>query len=400
MLIRRLPAILLLCAFMLASVCCNEAEAQRGRNRQPRGRAKNAPSQPATSSRSLPLEQIKLPPGFRIDLYVADVPSARSLALSPDGTLFIGSRDAGVVYAARDEDGDGSAESVRTVASGLHLPVGVAFHEGDLYYSEVAAVWRIDDIERNLDNPGRARKLADFPTEEHHGWKFIAVGPDDKLYVPVGVPCNVCDEGDPFGAILRLDLDGGNQTVVARGMRNTVGFDWHPQTGELWWTDNGRDMLGDDIPPDELNRIPRGSGSGAGAPHYGFPYWHGQDIPDPEFKGGPDRWVRPVQDLGPHVAALGMEFYEGGMFPAEYRNQIFIAEHGSWNRTAKIGYRVMLVKLDAKGKSLGYSVFAEGWKQGEQVWGRPVDVELMPDGSLLVSDDYAGCVYRISYAGS
>jgi glucose/arabinose dehydrogenase len=400
-----------LCVTVL--VCCNEAA--EGETSSPPSEQSPKPPAPAPptataeggaggavrNGRGLPLQQIKLPPGFAIELYAEDVPKARGLSLSPSSTLFIGSNAAGKVYAAVDKDKDLHAEEVLTLASGLHLPVGVAFHDGDLYYSEVEAVWRIPEIERDLRKPGKPVKVADFPSEEHHGWKYIAFGPDDMLYVPVGVPCNVCDEGDPFGAILRMRPDGGERTVVARGMRNTVGFDWHPQTGEMWWTDNGRDMLGDNIPPDELNRIPRGSGLDASAPHFGFPYWHGGTIKDPEFGGkgrGADAYVKPAQNLGPHVAALGMEFYEGTQFPERYRGQIFIAEHGSWNRSAKIGYRVMLVELDGD-KAVRYSVFAEGWKQGEQVWGRPVDLEHLPDGSLLLSDDYAGCVYRIWYKG-
>jgi glucose/arabinose dehydrogenase len=401
----RLPVHLLLMLLAVGVlVCCNRND----------GRAGAAPTPPAPAppsgdaggavrnSRNLPVNSIKLPPGFAIELYADSVPNARELCLSPSGVLFIGSNAAGKVYAAVDSDRDLHADEVITVASGLHLPVGVALHDSDLYYSQVEGVWRIPDIEANLRKPAKATKITDFPDREHHGWKFIAFGPDGLLYVPVGVPCNVCDEGDPFGAILRMRPDGSDRHVVARGMRNTVGFDWHPVTGELWWTDNGRDSMGDNVPPDELNRIPKGSGVDSAAPHFGFPFWHGGTVKDPDFgaKGkAASAYVKPVQNLGPHVAALGCEFYTGAQFPGEYKDQLFIAEHGSWNRSSKIGYRVMLVKTDGK-VSKGYTVFAEGWKQGENVWGRPADVEVLGDGSLLVSDDFAGCVYRIFYRGT
>jgi glucose/arabinose dehydrogenase len=350
--------------------------------------------------RALPLSNIKLPPGFSISVYAADVPSARELSLSPGGVLYVGSNAAGSVYAVLDNDHDYYADEVVSIAKNKWLPVGVCYHDGDLYFSEVDSVWRFADIEAHLKQPKQAELIARFPDKKHHGWKFIRFGPDGKLYVPVGMPCNVCEAQDPFGAILRMDADGGNREIVARGMRNTVGFDWQPGSNAMYWTDNGRDLLGDDIPPDELNRIPPGSGTGKDAPNFGFPYWHGKSIPDPELGKGRSaaEFTLPVRELGPHVAALGMRFYTGSMFPAEYKGAIFIAEHGSWNRTHKIGYRIMLVKLDGAGNALSYSVFAEGWLQlGEKVWGRPADVEQMPDGSLLVSDDHAGCVYRITY---
>jgi glucose/arabinose dehydrogenase len=401
----KLPIHLLLIVLSIcALVCCNRSDGNADASPEPPASAPpGGDSSGGTAihnSRNLPLGNIKLPQGFAIELYADNVPSARELCLSPSGVLFIGSNSAGKVYAAVDNDHDMHADEVLTLASGLHLPVGVALHDGDLYYSQVESVTRIPDVERDLRHPAKGIKVADFPDKEHHGWKFIAFGPDGLLYVPVGVPCNVCDEGDPYGAILRMKPDGSERHVIARGMRNTVGFDWHPVTGELWWTDNGRDELGDNVPPDELNRIAKGSGVDSAAPHYGFPYWHGGTIKDPDFKDkAADQYVKPVQNLGPHVAALGCGFYTGAQFPAEYRDQLFIAEHGSWNRSNKIGYRVMLVKTYGK-VSKGYSVFAEGWKQGENVWGRPADVEVAPDGSLLVSDDFAGCVYRIWYRGS
>ncbi len=342
----------------------------------------------------LPLEQIKLPPGFSISEY-ARVPNARSLALGAKGTVFVSNRSGQNVYAVRDEDGDGRAERQWVVFRGGRMPNGVAFRDGALYVAEVSRVLRFDSIEDRLDNPPEPVVVYDkFPADRHHGWKFIRFGPDGMLYVPVGAPCNIClrTDDERYASITRMRPDGSELEVFAHGVRNTVGFDWHPETKELWFTDNGRDWMGDDMPPDELNRAPR---KGL---HFGYPFFHGSGIPDPEFGKGRNAadYVEPVQNLGPHVAALGMRFYTGKMFPAEYRNQIFIAEHGSWNRSQKIGYRVMLVRV-AGNRAVSYEVFAEGWLKGESVWGRPVDVEVLPDGSLLASDDHAGAIYRITY---
>ena len=343
----------------------------------------------------LPLDSITLPPGFTIEVYAGDLENARSLELSPDGTLFIGTRTEGSIYAVRDTDGDNRADRMWTIARGLFMPNGVQFRDGSLFVAEVNRVIRFDNIESRLDNPPAPVVVNDnFPDDRHHGWKFIRFGPDGKLYVPVGAPCNICEPDDPYAAILHMNPDGSGLEVFARGIRNTVGFDWQPETGALWFTDNGRDMLGDDLPPDELNRA-----TGPGM-HFGYPYFHAGDIRDPEFGGGrsADEFTPPAMKLGPHVAALGMRFYTGDMFPEEYRNGIFIAEHGSWNRSSKIGYRVMFVKIE-DGRAVDYRAFAEGWLQGQNNWGRPVDVLVMPDGSLLVSDDFAGVVYRITYSG-
>ena len=342
------------------------------------------------------LSQIELPDGFSISVFADDVPGARSLAQSPGGTVFVGTRSTGAVYAVIDSDDDGDADQTLQLASGLNSPNGVAFRGGDLYVAEISRVLRYDDIESRLEAPPAPVVVtADLPDKRHHGWKFIRFGPDGKLYVPVGAPCNICDEGDPFAAILRLDDDGAYE-VVARGVRNTVGFDWHPGTGELWFTDNGRDMLGDDEPPDELNVLT------SNGQHFGYPFCHGRNIADPEFgsQRSCSEFQSPVQKLGPHVAALGMRFYNGQMFPERYRGQIFIAEHGSWNRTDPIGYRVMVVHLNASGRSTEYEEFATGWLQGASAWGRPVDVMVRADGSLLVSDDRRGSIYRIAYSGS
>jgi glucose/arabinose dehydrogenase len=342
----------------------------------------------------LPLDRIKLPPGFEISLFADNVEGARSLAQGPGNVLYVGSMRAGRVYALR-HDGARAKETLN-VAWSLNLPNGVAFREGALYVAEVNRILRFDDIGGRLANPPKPVVVSDrFPRETHHGWKFIRFGPDGLLYVPVGAPCNICErEPDRYSLISRIRPDGSNYEVVARGVRNSVGFDWHPETKELWFTDNGRDMMGDDLPNDELNHAPK-----AGM-HFGYPYCHQGDVPDPEFgsKKPCKEFAAPAARLGPHVAALGMRFYTGKQFPAEYRNNIFIAEHGSWNRSKKIGYRVKRVVVEG-GRVVRQEVFAEGWLQGESAWGRPVDVEVMADGSLLVSDDYAGAIYRISYKG-
>ena len=346
-------------------------------------------------AKELPLHTLNLPPGFSISLYADDVPNARAMALSPNGVVFVGSRRAGRVYAVVDRDGDHKAETVLTLAHGLNLPTGVAFRDGSLYVAEVSRILRYDDIEARLERPPRPSVVIDtLPNDRHHGWKFIAFGPDDLMYVPVGAPCNVCERNDDprYSAILRMRPDGTQLEPYAHGVRNSVGFDWHPETKELWFTDNGRDMLGDNIPSDELNHAPHPG------LHFGFPYCHEGEIPDPVYGS-----VRPCTDfespvvkLGPHVAGLGMRFYTGSMFPETYRRQIFVAQHGSWNRTIPIGYRVMRVKL-AGNQAEEYEVFVDGWLRGAQAWGRPVDVLVMPDGALLVSDDRAGVIYRISY---
>lgn len=340
---------------------------------------------------------IKLPPGFSIDYYAENVGGARSMTLSPNGTLFVGSWDAGKVYAVLDSNGDNKADDVIVLAEGLDMPNGVAFMNGSLYVAEVSRVIRYDNIETRLENPPEPIVVnGDFPSDHAHGWKYLKFGPDGKLYVPVGMPCNICNfEGkdERYGTIMRMEPDGSQLEIFARGIRNTVGFAWNPETEELWFTDNGRDWLGDDLPPDELNRAPEPG------MHFGFPYCHAGYIPDLEFGDlrNCSEFTPPEVKLGPHVAALGMTFYTGTMFPEEYRNQIFIAEHGSWNRKIPIGYRVTLVRLE-NGTPVSYEPFAEGWLQGLAAWGRPVDVLVMPDGALLVSDDKNNAIYRISYS--
>ena len=361
------------------------------------------------TTRKLPLDQVKLPPGFAIELYADGVRDARQMALGEKGTLFVGSRTAGRVYAIVDRDNDKKADQVYTIASDLAQPSGIAFRDGALYVAEISRVTRYDGIESKLESPPQPVVLNDkLPKEGHHGWKYLGFGPDGMLYVPVGAPCNVCDrtgEDERFGTMTRMKPDGSGQEIFARGIRNTVGFDWHPQTHELWMTENGRDEMGDDIPPDELLRAPKPG------LHFGFPFCHAGDTPDPEFgaKRPCGDFAPPAQKLAAHVAAIGMKFYTGRMFPQEYRNQIFIAEHGSWNRSVPQGYRIMLVKLKGN-QPASYTPFAEGWLRGARgtrgsrtigdAFGRPTDVLVMPDGSLLIADDGAGVIYRVTYKGS
>lgn len=343
------------------------------------------------------LQDIRLPAGFRISLFADSVDNARSLALGARGTVFVGNRKGDKVYALVDADRDGRADKKYTLLSGLTMPNGVAFREGALYVAEVSRILRLDSIESRLaDPPAPALVFDSLPTDEHHGWKYIAFGPDGKLYVPVGAPCNVCNdaERDPrYASICRLNPDGTGFEVYAHGVRNSVGFAWHPQTGALWFTENGRDMMGNDLPPDELNTAPD-----AGM-HFGFPYCHAGEYPDRQYGAHHDcsRFTKPVARLAPHTAALGMKFCTGTAFPPAYRGSIFIAEHGSWNRDEPIGYRVMRVQLRGD-SAVSYEPFAEGWLKNGKAWGRPVDILQMPDGSLLISDDFANCIYRITYA--
>jgi glucose/arabinose dehydrogenase len=381
-------ALALACA-VLGAACKGSppAEAQPSVRTEPR----TQPSGGATG----PASRITVPSGFKVDVFSAAVPGARSLALGAKGTVFVGTR-AGPVYAVVDRDANGVADEVFTIASGLDMPNGVAFRQGALYVAEVSRVRRYDAIEDHLRSPpAPVTVIEGLPAERHHGWKFIAFGPDDLLYVPVGAPCNVCASSDArFASILRFRPDGSPVDTMAHGVRNTVGFDWEPGTGALWFTDNGRDLMGDDIPPDELNRAT------VVGRHYGFPACHGGTIVDPVHARGRDcrMFEPPMIALGAHVAAIGMRFYRGTMFPPEYRGQVFIAEHGSWNRSAKVGYRVTLVKVK-DGQAVSYAPFAQGWLSGDDAWGRPADVQELPDGSLLVSDDTSGALYRISYAG-
>lgn len=339
------------------------------------------------------LDQLTLPPGFHIALYSDQVPNARAMALGPQGTVFVGSGSAGKVYALTDSDGDGVADKVRVVASDLKWPMGVAFHDGDLYVSAISRIVVLRAIEQHLDDPPKPELITDkLPTETHHGGKFIAFGPDGKLYVPIGAPCNICDPQVTHAKLLRMHADGSDWEDVASGIRNTVGFDWQPGTRHLWFTDNGRDLMGDDMPADELNVMTRPG------EHFGYPYCHQGDTLDPVFGAGKScaSYTPPALKLGAHVAALGMRFYTGSQFPATYHGAILIAEHGSWNRTEKSGYRVMSVRVDGN-RVVSHAPLVTGFLQREQAWGRPVDVQPLPDGSVLISDDLAGAVYRVTY---
>lgn len=381
--------------FILFTGCTPEQEISKEPEKAPVNESEEIPQRhEEVLETSLPIDQIKLPEGFSISVYSEKIPGARSLALGINGTLFVGSRKEGTVYALPDQDRDGIPEEVLLIASSLNSPNGVAMLDGDLYVAEISRILKFENIEENLENPPEPQIVLDtLPKDTHHGWKYIAFGPDGKLYVPVGAPCNVCEKSDErYASILRMNPDGSDLEVFAKGIRNTVGFDWLPDTKELWFTDNGRDWLGNDAPADELNHAPdKGM-------HFGFPYCHSTNTLDPIYGRGKNcsDYTLPEIELGPHVAALGMKFYTGNEFPEEYRNQIFIAEHGSWNRNPPIGYRVTLARLEGN-KAVSYEPFAEGWLQGGNAWGRPVDVLVMPDGSLLVTDDLAGAVYKISY---
>ncbi len=357
-----------------------------------------AAAAPALAETEIDLDKIVLPAGFGIEVFANDVPDARSLVIGDEGTVFVGTRTAGNVYAIPTNAGHGgswrAAGPAVTIATDMNMPNGVAWRKGSLYVAEINRILRYDGIEDALAQPPEPVVVSeDFPGVRHHGWKYIAFGPDDKLYVPVGAPCNICDQ-EGFAEITRINPDGSGKEVFARGVRNTVGFTWHPESGDMWFTDNGRDWMGDDMPPCELNRA-----SGPGQ-HFGYPHCHGTDVTDPDFGAGRTcgEFTAPVQDLGPHVAPLGLKFYTGEAFPQGYRGQVFIAEHGSWNREEPIGYRITLVRLEGN-EATAYETFAEGWLHDGKSWGRPVDLAVLDDGSMLVSDDQAGVVYRIFYQG-
>lgn len=348
------------------------------------------PALTAKPGKDIPVDKVKLPPGFHMSLWAEGIPNARSITVGDKGTVFVGSRLVGNVYAVVDK---GDRREVKIIAKGLHRPNGVAFKDGTLYVAELSRVLRFDDVENRLDDPPSPVVIFDkLPKDEPHGWKFMALGPDGKLYFNIGAPCNICEPPATHAHIVRLNTDGSDYGVFASGVRNSVGMDWHPGTKELYFTDNGRDWLGDEAPNDELNYAPRPG------LHFGYPYCHQGDVLDPEFGQGHScsEYTPPLLKLGPHVAALGMRFYTGNMFPPEYKNRIIIALHGSWNRTQKTGYKLMQATLTPE-QPPKYEVFAEGWLQGEEFWGRPVDVQVMRDGSLLVSDDWNGAIYRITY---
>ena len=351
-----------------------------------------------TSTEGLQLEHVKLPEGFKIAVF-ARVENARSIALSPNGTLFVGNRKKGKLYAVKDTDGDWKADKKYELGKDLQMPNGVAFKDGALYVAEISRLWRFDDIENHLDDPLPPVKIYDdYPKDVHHGWKYIAFGPDGKLYVPVGAPCNICEsKNEIYASITRMNPDGTEREIFAHGIRNTVGFTWHPETKEMWFTDNGRDWMGNDLPPCELNRAYE---SGM---HFGYPYCHGGTISDPDFGGkrSCENFVTPAQNLMPHVAPLGLKFCTSQSFPKSYKHKIFIAEHGSWNREPEVGhtgYKITMV-TEKNGKGVAYEDFATGFldKSTNEGWARPVDIVFASDGSMLVSDDFGGTIFRIWY---
>lgn len=344
------------------------------------------------------LKQLHAPPGFSLSIFADNLPHARSLALGDNGTVFVGTGIEGAVYAVQDSNADGVADKRFIIANDLYMPNGVAYKDGSLYVAEINRIIRFDRITQQLADPPKPIVVYDrFPSEQHHGWKYLRFGPDNKLYTSVGAPCNICEPEKPiYSSLVRLNPDGSGFEVLARGIRSSVGLDWQPGTGSLFFTDNGRDYLGDDLPPDELNQWT------ATGQHFGFPYCHGGDIPDPEFSVGKkcSDFTAPVWKIKAHMAPLGLRFYRGGQFPAEFKKQLFVAEHGSWNRTEPQGYRVALIKFkDAK--PVSEQVFIDGWlsKDGS-VFGRPVDILELPDGSLLISDDQLGVIYKVEYKGN
>lgn len=342
------------------------------------------------------LDGLELPKGFSIEVYSTEVPNARSLARGPKGVVFVSNRTGHNVYALIDANGDQHVDRVQVVARGLDTPNGIAYRDGTLFIAEVGRLLRIDGIDSHLDSPPEPKLVTDqFPKEKHHGWRYLRFGPDGWLYMPIGAPCNLCERYDArFASITRMKPDGTGLEVFASGVRNSLGLDWHPQTKELWFSENGRDELGDDQPGDELDH--------AAKPglHFGFPYCHQGNLLDPAFGKGKScaNFEPPARVLGAHVAALGLRFYTGKLFPEKYRNAIIVAEHGSWNRAHKSGYRVMVAELEGN-RVVAYEPLVQGWlnEQTDRVSGRPVDVEQLDDGSLLVSDDYRGAVYRVTY---
>jgi glucose/arabinose dehydrogenase len=350
-----------------------------------------------TPLEKIAVDKLKAPNGFKVEVWAHGMPGARMMARGDKGTIFIGTRVIGKVYAVTDKDGK---RTHKVIAEGLKQPNGIAFKDGKLYVISIDQALRFDGIEDKLDAP-QPTDISDaikLPPSTHHNWKFAAVGPDNKLYISIGSPCNICEINTGMhGLIRRQNLDGSNIEIVARGVRNSVGFDWHPQTKELWFTDNGRDWAGDSGPEEELNRVAANNVGG----FFGFPYCHANGVPDPEIKKpNPCTGVTlPATTLGPHAAALGIRFYTGTMFPAAYKNTAFIARRGSWNRTKKFGYDVVQAKI--KGGKATVTPFLTGFldQQNDAFWGRPVDVLVMPDGALLVSDEQNGAIYRISYGG-
>lgn len=344
-----------------------------------------------TALDKLPTDKLKVPAGFKLEVYASGVPNARSMRIGDKGTVFVGSRLQDKVHAIVERNGK---REVKVIASGLHRPNGLAFKDGTLYIAELSKVSKIEKVEDVLDNPPKPTLIYDkLPKDEAHGWKFIGIGPDNKLYVPIGQPCNNCLPPDTHAQIRRMNLDGTGVELVARGVRNTVGFDWHPVSKQLYFGDNARDWASEDLPEDELNRVTKVG------QHFGSPFCYQGDFTDPEFGWGRScsEFEKPVAKMGPHTAVLGMRFYTGRMFPAEYRNQLFIARHGSWNKTVKAGGDVVVAKLNADGTVRSVTPLVTGFIQNNAYVARPADVVQMKDGSLLISDDFNGAIWRLSY---
>jgi len=348
----------------------------------------------AAAADKIPLDQLKVPKGFNLELYASGMPNARSLALGSKGTVFVGSRLQDKVYAITNKNGKHEA---KVLVSGLYRPNGVAFKDGTLYIAELSQISKIDDVEDKLDSsPKPVVIYNDLPKDEAHGWKFLAIGPDNKLYVEVGQPGNNVLHDKDHGQLRRLNFDGSGAEVIAFGVRHSVGFDWNPTTKELYFSDNGRDWMSEDVPEDKLNRLTKVGQD------FGAPYCYQGNIPDPEFGWGHScsEFVPPILLTGPHSAGLGLRFYTGSMFPAKYKNAIFLARHGSWNRTKKFGGDILVVYLNKDGTVKSSEVFLSGFLQNNNYIGRPVDVMNMPDGSMLISDDWNGAVYRLTYGPS
>jgi glucose/arabinose dehydrogenase len=354
-----------------------------------------APPPIPTAADKLPIEKLKAPKGFEIELYAAGVGNARTLRQGDKGTVFVGSRLLDKVYAIVDRDGK---REVKPIYSGLYRPNGLAFKDGALYIAELSRISKVEKIEDNLDNPPKPVVIYDdLPKDEAHGWKFLTIGPDNKLYFQVGAPCNICMPSPAHAQIRRINLDGSGAEVVARGIRQIVGMDFSPITKQLYFTENSRDWLSEDIPEDKLNRLTQ-----PGKDNFGYPYCHQGNIADQEFGWGHscDEFTKPIALLGPHTAALGMRFYTGNMFPSEYRNAIFIARHGSWNRTKKIGGDIVVAKLSEDDTVKSIEPFITGFIENNNYVGRPADVEFVKDGSMLISDDFNGAVYRVTYSST
>lgn len=347
----------------------------------------------AAAADKLPVDKLKAPKGFKVEVFASGMPNARSLALGDKGTVFVGSRLLDKVYAIVDK---GGKREVKVVASGLYRPNGVAFKNGTLYIMELSQLSKIDNVEDKLDNPPKPTVILDgLPKDEAHGWKYLAIGPDNKLYFEIGQPCNNCMPPEGYGTMRRVNLDGSGMETIAKGIRNTVGFDWHPVSKEMYFTDNSRDWMSEDLPNDELNRMTKVG------QHFGSPFCYQGNLPDQEFGWGRQcsEFTPPIALMGPHAASLGMKFYNGNSFPAKYKNQILVARHGSWNKTNKIGGDVVLVNIKKDGSAGPIEPFLTGFLDNNSYVGRPVDILVMKDGSVLVSDDWNGAVWRVS-AGS